>query len=496
MAEEADKENLVDDVVSTLQSFHIGDSPTADTNINNSNRQNVFQRTQHRFQSSEPSASACIISSEYSSDDSQSSNERKSRSLKQRIQRKLNQKSENSNVGGNQNSHVPDVVPKSDPSNAVRSMTQNSQNNTNSLTDSSSQHISEASTETVPSAEVYPNVQSSATAETQPPVSTVSQSNTSPDKPPERRRRRFITREKEPEELNTPLTPDLTQKAESESPETSTTRVRTRSRTRLLNQNDDAKGSPESSQTSDLTQRTGSESPETSTTRVRTRSRTRLLNQNEDSKCSPESSHTSDSAEPGTRTRQRRSVLNESAYSGIRAKSVERTVRVRSSGLLNSNQDASKSLNLTSQTNNSVDNQASGENTESTEKSATSRRSAAECIRLRRVQSLERGKRPNLSFLSNVNKSCDDKQFSLPTTQVTQTPVIGNPLIAKLESTYKLLRTRRTRSETPSKSEESSNSVQNSPEIQSSPKNGNMNIQQTESVPNEVTSFQTCQTCG
>ncbi|XP_063427865.1 uncharacterized protein LOC134711271 [Mytilus trossulus] len=486
MAEEADKENLVDDVVSTLQSFHIGDSPTADTNIINSSRQNVFQRTQHRFQSSEPSASANIISSEYSSDDSQSSNERKSRSLKQRIQRKLNQKSENSNVGKNQNSHVPDVVPKSDPSNAVRSTTDNSQNNTNSLTESSSQPISEASKETLPIAEVNPNVQSSDAAETQPPVSNTSQPNTSPDKPPERRRRRFITREKEPEESTTPLSPELAQKAGSESPETSTTRVRTRSRTRLLNQNEDSKGSPESSQTSDLTQRTGPESPETSTTRVRTRSRTRLLNQNEDSKGSPESSQTSDSAEPGTRTGQRRSVLNESAYSGIRAKSVERTVRVRSSGLLNSNQDASKSLNLTSQTNNSVDNQASGENTETTEKPATSRRSAAECIRLRRVQSLERGKRP--SFLSNINKSCDDKQLSLPTTQVTQTPVIGNPLIAKLESTYKLLRTRRTRSDTPSKSEESSNSVQNSPEIQSSPKNGNTNMQQTEPVPNVLSS--------
>jgi PAB1-binding protein PBP1 len=90
------------------------------------------------------------------------------------------------------------------------------------------------------------------------------------------------------------------------------------------------------------------------------------------------------------RTRSRRSILNQSAESVLRAKTVEHTVRVRSSGLLNSNQDVSSSLNIASQQ------KDSGEDQSVNTMKSSSGRSAADCIRLRRVQSLERVRRPKL----------------------------------------------------------------------------------------------------
>jgi membrane-bound lytic murein transglycosylase MltF len=76
----------------------------------------------------DPPASTGIISSEYSSDDSQSSNERRPRSLKERIQRKLDRKSENLDTLSQKtgkNSQVPDVVPKNDPSNESSTLLEN-----------------------------------------------------------------------------------------------------------------------------------------------------------------------------------------------------------------------------------------------------------------------------------------------------------------------------------------------------------------------------------
>jgi hypothetical protein len=62
MAEQEQENNkFMDDVVTTLQSFHIGDSPD-NINGNNYNSENVFQRTRQR-RINDPPASTGIISS-------------------------------------------------------------------------------------------------------------------------------------------------------------------------------------------------------------------------------------------------------------------------------------------------------------------------------------------------------------------------------------------------------------------------------------------------
>jgi hypothetical protein len=58
-------------------------------------------------------------------------------------------------------------------------------------------------------------------------------------KPPERRRRRFITREKENEEVNTSVTPDITQIVPSTG-----TPTRTRTRRSMLNQSNEENTTP------------------------------------------------------------------------------------------------------------------------------------------------------------------------------------------------------------------------------------------------------------
>ena len=472
MAEQEQENNkFMDDVVTTLQSFHIGDSPD-NINGNNYNSENVFQRTCQR-RINDPTASTGIISSEYSSDDSQSSNERRPRSLKERIQRKLDRKSENLDTLSQKtgrNSQVPDVVPKNDPSNESSTLLENTNTDDKSnlpITgvkghegdyNTSNSTITEVKGEEPDNLKLNSPIKEVKGEEqpiVKPSISTITEDNQSAAnqlnnhtqntadksgseiKPPERRRRRFITREKENEEVNTSVTPDITQIVPSTG-----TPTRTRTRRSMLNQSNEENTTPDVS-TGDTT----------------------------------------------VRTRSRRSILNQSAESVLRAKSVEHTVRVRSSGLLNSNQDVSSSLNITSQQ------KDLGEDQSVNTMKSSSERSAADCIRLRRVQSLERVRRPKLTSntTSNVsinNKSCDDKQLSLPTTQVTQTPVIGSPLIAKLESTYKLLRSRRTKlsSDTSSKSEESNNSLVQNSEIQSSPKNeSSPETIQSNTVPKDLT---------
>lgn len=345
----------VEDVTSTLQSFHIGENRA---NINRTAPENVFQRTHRRLQ---PQEGAGLLSSEYSSDDSASSNEK--RSFKQRIQRKLNQKPQTSLKKDDESQslpkdQVPDVVPRTDPCNTHLSpfgVVSNVNGHGLEAQKRSNDNITGSDD---PSTLNFESTSQSSNSQ-----------NTSEPKAPERRRRRFITRDPE------------TSGASAEIP-ASTETSKTQSRRSVLNQAD-----------------TNSQS---------------------------------------SMTRTRRSMHTESPFTGLRAKSVERTLRERSSP--GGESELSKSLIMSSPTN------SGGDNTPSPTQRSSSSRSAAECIRLRRVQSLERGQRPKLSRnVNNNNKSCDDKQLSLPTTEVTQTPVIGSPLIAKLESTYKLLRSRSVR---------------------------------------------------
>lgn len=360
--------NDVEDVTSTLQSFHIGENQG---NIVRSNRENVFQMTHRRLQ---PQESAGVVSSEYSSDDSVSSNEKKS--FKQRIQRKLNQTPHTSlEKDKKKNERVPDVVLRSDPCRTNPPLIGVRTNPNGRSMEIEGQPTDESKHERlIETSRTRPSDQSQNKNSLQ-----------AGELKPERRRRRFITREKDPENLP------------SEIMASGTDTLKAQSRRSLLNQGDS------NTQTS----------------------------------------------ETGTSTR-----LNQSPFTGVRAKSVERTIRGKTSA--SGEIDLSKSLNKPSVADSVTD------NSQLPSQRLSSSRSAAECIRLRRVQSLERGQRPKISRnLAYNNKSCDDKQLSLLTTEATETPVIGSPLIAKLESTYKLLRSRSVRlaSDTSSKSEESNNNV-------------------------------------